>query len=148
MAKKAAVKEEPKKGKGKKAAAVEEKPAKAAKGKKAAEVAEEAAAVEEKPAKAAKGKKAAPAKEVKRGRGRIAGVRNEVTAKDAKLIQDQFTVIENAFAELTENVDKFLGGNKASVGKARKNVQEMLKMGKDFRKTLQNAKVGMKQVSA
>lgn len=134
------VKEEVKaKGKGK--AVKEEAPVeKATKGK------------EKAPAKG-KGKEAAPAKkeakkETKpRGRGRQAGVRSEVTKKDADAIQAQFSEIENAFDELAENINKFLGGNKSSVGKARKSIQTICRMGKTFRKTLQDSKGNMKTVA-
>jgi hypothetical protein len=127
-----------KKTRGKKAAVVEEEVVEVE------EVVEEKAPVVEKKTKGKKGKKEVP---VKRGRGRIAGVRNELTKKDQALIQDQFSMLEAQFDELVENVSIFIEkANKASVGKARKNIQEFARMGKVFRKTLQDAKGNMKQV--
>lgn len=128
-----AEKEAPAKGKGK--AVKEEVKEAPAKGKKAA------AAPKEK-AKATKGK----AKAETRGRGRVAGVRSEVQKKDIDAIQNQFSTIENEFDAFAENVNKFLVGNKSSVGKARKNIQAIIRMGKEVRKTLQEAKINMKQV--
>jgi len=136
------VKEEPKaKGKGKAAAAEKPVEEKAVKGKEKVEAKGKGKAK-------APAKKEAAKKETKpRGRGRVAGVRSEVTKKDADQIQNQFSAVENAFDELAENINKFLGGNKSAVGKARKSIQTICRMGKNFRKTLQDAKVNMKQVN-
>ena len=139
-----AVKEEVKKGK----AVKEEAPAKAKKAAKeeAPAKAKGKAVKEEAPAKEKKAAKGKAEKTAPRVRGRVAGVRNEVTKKDVDLIKTQFTALEQEFVDLAKNVGKLVEGNKAAAGKARKNVQTITKMGKNFRKALQDAKINMKQV--
>jgi|PlaIllAssembly_1097288.scaffolds.fasta_scaffold01265_7 Tfp pilus assembly major pilin PilA len=149
MATKATAKKETPKVKGKAVKEVEEKaPVKAAKTAKAAQKKEApvkaAKAAEKAPAKAAKGK---AAEKAPRGRGRVAGVRNEVTKKDAETLQNHFTAFENECDAFTDNVNKLMqSGNKVSASKARKNLQNIIRMSKEFRKSLQDAKVNMKQV--
>jgi len=111
--------------------------------KKAAEV----VPVEE--AKPAKGKKAAAPviKEVK-GRGRKPGIRNEITEKNAKALKNQFEAMESQFNTLAENVGALIEkSNKSAAKDARTCCQNLVKMLKPFRQSLQQAKTEMKQVS-
>lgn len=117
------------------------------KGKKAAEV--EAPVAE----KVAKGKgKGKAVKEVvvkpTKGRGRVKGVKNVVSAKHAKEVQNKFAAMEEQFNTLAENVGAFLEkGNKSAVKDARINMMNVIRMGKDFRFALQEAKTNMVQES-
>jgi hypothetical protein len=115
--------------------------------------------VEEVPVKKGKGKKETAVEEapVKRGRGRQKGeggpgrkkgVRNEVTAKEKNLINDQFESLANSWDSFSEHVEDFIEkGNKSAAMKARKELQLFIKQAKDVRKSIQDAKQNMKQVA-
>lgn len=136
--KKETVVEEPvKRGRGKaKEETVKQDAVKKAKGKKEA-------AVEEAPVKRGRGRQKGEG-----GPGRKKGVRNEVTAKEKNLINDQFEALAGSWDSFAENVEDFLEkGNKSAAMKARKNLQLFIKQAKDVRKSIQDAKQNMKQVA-
>lgn len=123
--------EETKKTTGKKGSAkkVEEKAAPKGKGK-------------DKGKEKGKGAAKAPGK-----RGRIAGVRNVVKDEYENNIKEQEDQIADSCGELSKNIFRFLDtGNKSAAGKARADLMSIIKVCKEMRKEIQNAKNDMDQV--
>ena len=98
------------------------------------------------PAKAAP-VKAAPVKAALGTRGRKAGVSYKVKDTHSTGISAAYDSLTMAFDDASDDINTFLDkGNKSAVGKARKNLQMIIRCAKEVRNALQTAKGDMEEI--
>jgi hypothetical protein len=91
--------------------------------------------------------KAAPVKAALGTRGRKAGVSYKVKDTHSTGISAAYDSLTMAFDDASDDINTFLDkGNKSAVGKARKNLQMIIRCAKEVRNALQTAKGDMEEI--
>lgn len=112
------------------------------------EVKEEVKEVKTKKRVGKKAKEEAPVTPVKRGRGRVKGMRLQAHEDDIEMVNEAIKMFQKKVLDLQAILEKFITkGNKIAIKNGRSISQDIAKMAMKFRKQLQEAKSRIETVS-